>query len=448
MCVCVCVCAKEEEEEEEEGDYCKDIKENKTKESSFEQGENVRGDTRMWLGNGFARRLRRVGDRSKRRFLSTSLYSWGTGTEGQLGLYFVPGGKGTSFTVPTPQIVSGLNGKNVSQISCGNNHSAVVSSDGSVYTWGKNDYGQLGLGENSDPMVITPERVKGLEGVKIKSVKCGFYHTAALSEDGEVFTWGWGGNWMQGAGALGHGDKNTHHEPHIVEALLDDGLVIDEIECGKAHTVARTDNGELWTWGKGEYGRLGNGGSADQLLPEPVELLMDVGTCTQVACGSSFTLALMDDGSVYSWGRNEQGQLGIGGSMSMDHYAMEDYPVQIEGDLEGKVVTSVAAGFVQALASTEDNELFQWGMGQWLAPRIVLFEDGPQAIVDASCGDRFNVVVTESGDTYTWAKGYFQKGVLGHEDQKTQRFPAKVGGLDSNAIGVSCGQKHTIALVE
>ena len=387
----------------------------------------------------------------RRRYLSTSsVYSWGTGNDGQLGVYFVQGGKTTSFSVPTPQNVVGLNGKNVVDVSCGINHSAAVTESGQVYTWGKNNYGQLGLGDDVDgeSMMIFPELVEGLKGVKITSVSCGHFHTAALSDDGHVFTWGWGGSWMNGAGALGQGDKKSRSEPQLVEALVDDGVVVKEIDCGKAHMLARSEDGTVWSWGKGEYGRLGNGGSSDQLLPEPVDLLLDIGACTQLACGSSFSLALMEDGKIFAWGRNEQGQLGIGGSMSMDVYAMEDFPVEIEGDLNGKEVLSVSAGFGQALATTADGELYQWGMGQWLAPRLVLFEDGKPRVVDADCGEKFNVAVTDDGEVYSWGKGFFQKAALGHDNQKTQKFPARIGGIQENVAGVSCGQKHTIVVTK
>ena len=131
----------------------------------------------------------------------------------------------------------------------------------------------------------------------------------------------------------------------------------------------------------------------------------------------------------------------------MDVYSMEDYPMKIKGDLEGKRVVDIGAGYGQALAAVETGELYQWGMAQWLAPRIVLFEDGEtKKITSLSCGEKFNAV-TADGDVYTWGKGFFQKKILGHEDQKTQKFPAKIEGMPSNSVrSISCGQKHTIAL--
>ena len=377
-----------------------------------------------------------------------SVMSWGMGTEGQTGHYFVPGGTGSTFTVPKPAIVQTLKGQNVVQIASGSNHNAALTDEGRVYTWGKNDCGQLGHGEGYENIGLVPELVTGLESVKIKQVSCGHFHTAALSEDGELYTWGWGGSFFQGAGALGHGDKTTRHEPEVVQALLDDELSVEEVQCGKAHTLLRTNDGEVWSFGKGEYGRLGNGSSSDLLLPEPVDLLLDIGKCTRIACGSSFSLALMENGTLYAWGRNEQGQCGVGGSMSMDVYSMEDYPMEVKGELEGQRVVDIGAGYGQALATVETGELYQWGMGQWLSPRIVLFEDGETKKIDSlSCGEKFNAVSTADGDVYTWSKGFFQKKMLGHEDQRTQKFPAKIEGMpSSNVRSISCGQKHTIAL--
>ena len=133
------------------------------------------------------------------------------------------------------------------QIASGSNHNAAITDEGKLFTWGKNDCGQLGHGEGYENMGLVPELVAGLESVKIKQVSCGHFHTAALSEDGELFTWGWGGSFFQGAGALGHGDKTTRHEPEIVQALLDDGLTVEEVQCGKAHTLLRTSDGEVWS---------------------------------------------------------------------------------------------------------------------------------------------------------------------------------------------------------
>jgi len=216
------------------------------------------------------------------------------------------------------------------------------------------------------------------------------------------------------------------------------------------HARSRTSTGEVWGWGKGEYGRLGNGGSSDQMLPEPVELLCDMGPCKAIASGASFCLAVTNEGHLYAWGRNEQGQLGIGGSMSMDVYSMEDYPLRVRGVfMEDDIkVHSIAAGVGQALATTHGgSRLFQWGMGQWLEPREFPFEEGgPELLVDMACGTNFNAVVDNKGGLYTWGKGFLQKKFLGHEHQSTEKFPAKLDSI-SNVTQVSAGGKHTIALM-
>lgn len=98
------------------------------------------------------------------------------------------------------------------------------------------------------------------------------FHTAAIDEDGRLWTWGWGGSLFGGIGGLGHGDEAEQPRPKVVRSLVDYGCRVGSVACGEKHTLILTDDGEVLTAGNGEYGRLGNGGSSDHRVPEPVEL--------------------------------------------------------------------------------------------------------------------------------------------------------------------------------
>lgn len=130
-----------------------------------------------------------------------------------------------------------------------------------------------------------------------------------MSEEGDVYTWGWGGSFWQGNGGLGHGDNTSQPRPALVQSLEEAGVRVLSVAVGNNHMVALTKEGSVLSWGNGEYGRCGNG-KRQQLVPEPVELLAGK-MVVAVAAGAQHTLALTADGRVYAWGKNDAGQLGL-----------------------------------------------------------------------------------------------------------------------------------------
>lgn len=133
--------------------------------------------------------------------------------------------------------------------------------------------------------------------------------SACVSEEGDVYTWGWGGSFWQGNGGLGHGDNTTQPRPALVQALEEAGVKVHAVSVGTSHMLALTRDGKVFSWGNGEYGRCGNG-KRKQMSPEPVELLTSK-MAVSVAAGSQHSLALTADGVVYAWGKNDAGQLGL-----------------------------------------------------------------------------------------------------------------------------------------
>jgi hypothetical protein len=157
-----------------------------------------------------------------------------------------------------------------------------------------------------------------------------------VSDEGEVFTWGWGGSFFGGNGGLGHGDNVTQPYPALVEALspqgASGGAKIQSVSVGATHMLALCRAGGVWSWGNGEYGRCGNG-KTKQLVPEPVDILAGT-ACTQVSAGTSHSLAVTSAGALMAWGKNDASQLGLGGTMVMDLNTMEAYPTPVELDGE------------------------------------------------------------------------------------------------------------------
>lgn len=110
---------------------------------------------------------------------------------------------------------------------------------------------------------------------------------------------------MKGSGALGHAGGEDESIPRLVRTLVDQGVPVKSVECGELHTVALTKDGEIWAWGNGEYGRLGNGASDNFEVPEPVEYFADENIAS-ISAGRDFTFAITEHGEVYSWGINSR----------------------------------------------------------------------------------------------------------------------------------------------
>ncbi|XP_022438017.1 E3 ISG15--protein ligase HERC5 isoform X3 [Delphinapterus leucas] len=186
------------------------------------------------------------------------LFAWGQNSDGQLGV-------GRIFaSVPTPQIVEHLSGVPLVQISAGEAHSMALSMSGNIYSWGRNDCGQLGLGhtDNKD----SPSLIEMLDNQKVEFLACGGSHTALLTKGGLVFTFGAGKY-----GQLGHNSTQNELRPCLVTGLV--GNRVTQIACGRQHTLAYvSDLGKVFSFGSGKEGQLGNGGTHNQLIPCPMKL--------------------------------------------------------------------------------------------------------------------------------------------------------------------------------
>ncbi|XRB09249.1 ultraviolet-B receptor UVR8 [Pycnococcus provasolii] len=226
-----------------------------------------------------------------------AVYMWGYVEYGQLGH-----GDDTS-NQHTPKRVDALASVSVRALTCSGSHTAALTSDGAVYTWGHGAFGELGHGDDSHQH--TPKRVDALASVSVRALACGREHSAALTSDGAVYTWGHGA-----FGELGHGDDSNQHTPTRVDALA--SVSVRALACGGRHSAALTSDGAVYTWGHGAYGQLGHGDdTSNQHTPKRVDALASV-SVRALGCGHNHTAALTSDGAVYTWGRGEYGRLGHG----------------------------------------------------------------------------------------------------------------------------------------
>ncbi|MFF0477372.1 RCC1 domain-containing protein [Streptomyces sp. NPDC004284] len=218
--------------------------------------------------------------------------AWGTNAYGQLGNGLTTPDKDGPVT--RPAAVQSLN--RVTDVSGGCEHAVALREDGTVWTWGRNNYGQLGTGTDADRN--TPQKVPGLDGVV--AVAAGCLHTLALTADGTVRAWG-----HNAYGQLG--DDGVEHSKVPVDVRHLDGVT--KIFTGAYQSYALLDDGTVRAWGENGNGQLGDGTAANRTTPVPVTGLTDV---QEMASGWQHALAVRTDRSVVAWGDNSNGQLGNG----------------------------------------------------------------------------------------------------------------------------------------
>lgn len=210
-------------------------------------------------------------DFSMARKSDGSVWAWGGGASGELG-------NGTTPTSrATPGRVSGLTG--VAAIAGGRNHALALRSDGTVWSWGNNTSGQLGDGTVTNRS--TPAQVKGLSG--ITAIAAGAEHSVAVDSAGRVYTWGQGRY-----GQLGSGSTANRRTPAVVTGLS--GVNIRKVDCGRDHTLLVTGAGDLWTFGRNDFGQVGNGQTAtSRTTPYHVTAFADV---VHASGGRGYTVVL------------------------------------------------------------------------------------------------------------------------------------------------------------
>ncbi|CDQ93884.1 unnamed protein product, partial [Oncorhynchus mykiss] len=286
------------------------------------------------------------------------VFSWGEGDDGKLGHF-------SRMNCDKPRLIEALKTKRIRDIACGSSHSAAITSSGELYSWGLGEYGRLGHGDNTTQLrpklvrsrdhttqlrpklvrsrdhttQLRPKLVKVLLGHRVVQVACGSRdaQTLALTDEGLVFSWGDGD-----FGKLGRGGSEGCNIPQNIERLNGQGVC--QIECGAQFSLALTKSGVVWTWGKGDYFRLGHGTDVHVRKPQMVEGLRGK-KIIHVAVGALHCLAVTETGQVFAWGDNDHGQQGNGTT------TVNRKPTLVQG-LEGQKITRVACGSSHSVAWT------------------------------------------------------------------------------------------------
>ncbi len=312
-----------------------------------------------------------------------TLWSWGSNTQGQIG-----DGTTTGHAVPAPVTVPTADPW--TDVACGGAHTVARRADGSLWAWGANADGQLGVGNTVDR--VFPTRIGTL--TSWAGVACGANHTIAWKTDGTLWTWG---DNLQGQ--LGDNTIADRTAPVRV------GTASDWVEAagGSLHTIGRRAGGSLWCWGHNASGQLGDGTTTRRLTPVRVGLDSN---WAQVSAGFVFSAARRTNGTLWAWGNNASGQLGQG------HRTAASAPQQVGSDTDWAAINCGAAcaigrrtnGYLWAWGDNSAGQLGDGTTADQLLPVQTLEGPWSTLTVGAAC-----VLGVRSGFIWSWGTNDFEQ---------------------------------------
>jgi alpha-tubulin suppressor-like RCC1 family protein len=361
---------------------------------------------------------------------SGKAYSWGDNSSGQLG----NGSTSTSSNIPG--VVRNLTG--VMSVKAGCSYGLALKTDGTVYAWGDNDYGQLGDGTNHDRDLPVKAKIEN-----VKAISAGCTHSLALKEDGTVYAWGGNGSGQLGNGASGNAaDRNV---PMRVDSL---GTGAKGVAAGSYFSLALMKDGTVRAWGDNIVGQLGDGTSGtgtNKTTPVAVKNLFDVRAIATDGY-ALHALALLEDGTVRAWGDNYYGQLGDGTSGNI-----RSTPVGVSNLTD---VKKIAGGGYHSLALLGSGKVKSWGDNH----RSQLGDDTtgnirtmPVAVIkltnvrSISAGAYHSLAILESGRARSWGSNSYGELGDGTSGNGADRdVPVAVEKL-SNVKNIDGGLYFTLA---
>ncbi|XP_073240509.1 secretion-regulating guanine nucleotide exchange factor-like isoform X2 [Porites lutea] len=374
----------------------------------------------------------------------TQLFSWGANSHGQLCL-----GHTDDVLIPESFDDSPENTCKpieVALIEGGGGHTAVITVSQGLFMCGWNNKGQLGLGDTEDRAVLC--HVQGLPPVT--QVSCGWNHTLAITDHG-LYVWGSNAFGQLGMGKLG----GYLTRPTLCKEFTEYQQVIS-VAAGLRHSIVALADGSVWCWGANKKGQLGFGKtSRNSVTPLQVSIPDCCQKFVQVVAGSHHSAALTASGQVFCWGSNQHGQCGRPPEHCAQIFAN---PQLIRGAISDKHIAQLKSGWSHHLAITEDGQIFSWGRADYgqlgVGDDVVQqgFCSEPTQVVQVSgakqvvCGAEHNMVLLGCGSVMTW--GWNEHGICGTGDEINIHLPGVVAKLQGSRVSViGCGGGHSFAVV-
>ncbi len=361
-------------------------------------------------------------------FSQPQLWTWGDNQDGQLG---INQSGATDRNTPVTTLLGGTNWKSIAS---GEDHSIALKTDGTLWTWGRNDLGKLGVNDlttRSTPVTTL------LGGNNWKSIASGDDHIIAIKTDGTLWSWGRGTE-----GQLGTNDTTIRSTP--VTTLLG-GTNWKSAGGGNGHTVAIKTDGTLWSWGRGTEGQLGTNDNTDRLTP--VTTLLGGTNWKSIASGGYHTIAIKTDGTLWTWGRNTFGQLGVNDTTNRS--------TPVTTLLGGTNWKSIADTSVHTIALKTDGTLWSWGIntsGQ-LGVNDTTNRNTPVTTLlggtnwkSIAGGGYHTAAIKTDGTLWSWGRN--TSGQLGVNNTTNRSTPVTtlLGGTNWKSVAGGNKSIHTIAI--
>ena len=365
---------------------------------------------------------------------SGEVWGWGDNSCGVLGNAY---SETTGTSITSPARITLPTGVTAVSISAGFDHVLMLGSDGNVYAWGNNTAGQLGT-SNSD-MLTTPTLVEGLRGKNIVSVSAGKQFSLALTEGGKVYSFG-KNNSLQ----LGYEPTTDYSAaPTLIDALS--GVFVSQINAGYESVTAIDVNGKVYLWGsRKDYVIATEANKTEPILPSALSDYKDIPTVIASALGQYHSAYLRSDGKITFLGRNDYGQLGNGRTPS----STPSYEFRTT-DTSSLNVTALAVAETQTVLLTADGKVFTAGArnpndtGSATNTFVSLFGEGVSApaAVAIGAGYRNGAMIAQDGSILTWGDNLC--GQLGNgKTNEGEATPVKVSIADDSDFEM--GQAPTV----
>ena len=392
------------------------------------------------------------------------VYTWGHNGNGQLG-------DGTTEESNVPICISNkeneLKGKKIISISAGGVHTVAIDEEGKVYTWGDNAVGQLGDGKANDivapihihsaePICLTDKEneLKRMKTVKVVTEKTEVItEVISLAESGKIYIWEVGDETAIYALPICISDEDTELK----------GKRIVDISAGKNYIVALDEEGKVYTWGNNEVGELGDGTTEESDVPICIsdkENELKGKKIISISAGGRYTVALDEEGKVYTWGYNYDGQLGDGTTTN------SVLPICIsdkENELKGKKIVDVSAGYGHTVALDEEGKVYTWGNNEYGQLGYVTEDNSTEPIcisdkenelkgkkvVKISAGGVHTVALDEEGKVYAWGNNEY--GQLGDETFYRSTKPICISDKENKlkgkkTVNISANEDITVVI--
>ncbi|XP_065771288.1 X-linked retinitis pigmentosa GTPase regulator isoform X1 [Muntiacus reevesi] len=323
-------------------------------------------------------------------------------------------------------------------LSCGDEHTAIITGNNKLFMFGSNNWGQLGLG--SKATVNKPTCIKALKPEKVKFVACGRNHTLILTGGGKVYATG-GNN----EGQLGLGDTDERSAFHLISFFTSQHK-IKQLSAGSNTSAALTEDGELFMWGDNSEGQIGLQNITNICVPHQVTIGKPI---SWISCGYYHSAFVTTEGKLYTFGEPESGKLGLPRKLLVNHKVPQLVP-----GISEKVI-QVACGGGHTVVLTE-KAVYTFGLGQFgqLGLGTFIFETSEPRVIESvkdkkishvCCGENHTALITESGLLYTFGDGRHGKLGLGMENFTNQFVPVLCSDFLKYIVHlVACGGCHML----